>query len=83
VILVRVADEPPTGPNVIVGQAQPNPYPKESFCSAEVDALYDCYLRGLYHLARYNLLDAEKAVGYFQSATELDPSAIALRAMRK
>jgi TolB-like protein/Flp pilus assembly protein TadD len=35
---------------------------------------YDCYLRGLYHLARYNLIDAQKAVGYFQSATERDPS---------
>ena len=35
---------------------------------------HDCYLRGLYHLARYNLLDAQKAVGYFQSATERDPT---------
>jgi TolB-like protein/tetratricopeptide (TPR) repeat protein len=35
---------------------------------------YDCYLRGLYHLARYNLFDAQKAVGYFQSATERDPT---------
>jgi TolB-like protein len=35
---------------------------------------HDCYLRGLYHLARYNLLDAQKAVEYFQSATERDPS---------
>ena len=35
---------------------------------------YDCYLRGLYHLARYNLFDAKKAVGYFQSATERDPA---------
>jgi tetratricopeptide (TPR) repeat protein len=35
---------------------------------------YDCYLRGLYHLARYNLSDAQKAVGYFQSATERDPT---------
>jgi tetratricopeptide (TPR) repeat protein len=34
---------------------------------------YDSYLRGLYHLARYNLADAQKAVGYFQSATEHDP----------
>jgi len=35
---------------------------------------YDLYLRGLYHLARYNLADAQKAVGYFQSATERDPA---------
>ena len=35
---------------------------------------YDCYLRGLYHLARYNLFDAEKAVGFFRSATERDPT---------
>lgn len=35
---------------------------------------YDCYLRGLYHLARYNLFDAQKAVQYFQSATERDPT---------
>ena len=35
---------------------------------------YDYYLRGLYHLARYNLSDAQKAVGYFQSATERDPT---------
>src|SRR5438552_75336 len=35
---------------------------------------YDSYLRGLYHLARYNLADAQKAVGYFQSATERDPA---------
>lgn len=35
---------------------------------------YDCYLRGLYHLARYNLFDAQKAVGYFQSATDRDPT---------
>jgi TolB-like protein/Flp pilus assembly protein TadD len=34
---------------------------------------YDSYLRGLYHLARYNLVDAQKAVAYFQSATERDP----------
>jgi TolB-like protein/Flp pilus assembly protein TadD len=35
---------------------------------------YDCYLRGLYHLARYNLSDAQKAVGYFQRAAERDPT---------
>jgi TolB-like protein/Flp pilus assembly protein TadD len=35
---------------------------------------YDCYLRGLYHLARYNLFDAQKAIQYFQSATERDPT---------
>ena len=35
---------------------------------------YDLYLRGLYHLARYNLPDAEKAVEYFQSAIERDPT---------
>ena len=35
---------------------------------------YDCYLRGLYHLARYNLVDAQKAVGFFQTATRHDPS---------
>jgi TolB-like protein/Flp pilus assembly protein TadD len=35
---------------------------------------YDCYLRGLYHLARYNLFDAQKAVGFFRAATERDPT---------
>jgi TolB-like protein/Flp pilus assembly protein TadD len=35
---------------------------------------YDSYLRGLYHLARYNLFDAQKAVEYFRSATERDPT---------
>lgn len=35
---------------------------------------HDCYLRGLYHLARYNLSDAQKAVGYFESASERDPN---------
>jgi tetratricopeptide (TPR) repeat protein len=35
---------------------------------------YDCYLRGRYHLARYNLFDAQKAVGFFRSATERDPT---------
>jgi tetratricopeptide (TPR) repeat protein len=35
---------------------------------------YDRYLRGLYHLGRYNLSDAQKAVKYFQSATERDPT---------
>jgi len=34
---------------------------------------YDYYLRGLYHLARYNLFDAQKAVGFFRSAMERDP----------
>jgi len=42
--------------------------------SARDPQAYDCYLRGLYHLARYNLFDAQKAVGYFQSATERDPN---------
>ena len=35
---------------------------------------HDYYLRGLYHLARYNLFDAQKAVQYFQRATDRDPS---------
>ena len=35
---------------------------------------YDSYLRGLYHLAKYNIADAQKAVAYFQSATERDPT---------
>jgi TolB-like protein/Flp pilus assembly protein TadD len=35
---------------------------------------YDCYLHGLYHLARYNLFDAQKAVEYFQAAAERDPT---------
>src|SRR5215813_345571 len=35
---------------------------------------YDSYLRGLYHLARYNLFDAQKAVGFFRSAAERDPT---------
>src|SRR5437763_6824012 len=34
----------------------------------------DQYLRGRYHYARFNLLDAQKAVAYFQKAIELDPS---------
>ena len=34
---------------------------------------YDYYLRGIYHLAKYNLVDAQKAIEYFQSSTELDP----------
>jgi TolB-like protein/Flp pilus assembly protein TadD len=35
---------------------------------------HDQYLRGRYHYARFNLLDAQKAVAYFQQATERDPS---------
>jgi TolB-like protein/Flp pilus assembly protein TadD len=35
---------------------------------------YDLYLRGRYHYAKFNLFDAQKAVGYFQQATERDPS---------
>ena len=35
---------------------------------------YDSYLRGLYHLGRYNLADAQKAVAYFKNATEHDPT---------
>jgi TolB-like protein/Flp pilus assembly protein TadD len=35
---------------------------------------HDSYLRGLYHLAKYNIADAHKAVAYFQSATERDPT---------
>jgi len=35
---------------------------------------YDFYLHGLYHLARYNLSDAQKAGRYFQRATERDPT---------
>jgi tetratricopeptide (TPR) repeat protein len=35
---------------------------------------HDDYLRGRYHYARFNLADAEKAIGYFQSATERDPT---------
>jgi len=35
---------------------------------------YDAYLRGLYHLARYNLFDAQKAVDFFRSAVERDPT---------
>jgi TolB-like protein/Flp pilus assembly protein TadD len=33
---------------------------------------YDLYLRGLYHLARYNGRDAQKAAEYFQNAIERD-----------
>jgi tetratricopeptide (TPR) repeat protein len=33
----------------------------------------DHYLRGRYHYARSNLFDLQKAVGYFQKATERDP----------
>src|SRR5215813_5439526 len=35
---------------------------------------HDSYLRGLFHLARYNLADAQKAVAYFQRAIERDPA---------
>jgi TolB-like protein/cytochrome c-type biogenesis protein CcmH/NrfG len=35
---------------------------------------HDHYLRGRYHYARFNLFDAQKAVAYFQQATERDPS---------
>jgi TolB-like protein/Flp pilus assembly protein TadD len=35
---------------------------------------HDQYLRGRYHYARFNLLDAQKAVAYFQQARERDPS---------
>jgi TolB-like protein len=35
---------------------------------------HDLYLRGRYHYAKFNLFDAQKAVGYFQQATECDPS---------
>src|SRR5215469_3656485 len=42
--------------------------------TAQNPEAYDCYLRGLYHLARYNPTDAQKAVGYFRRATERDPT---------
>ena len=35
---------------------------------------HDLYLRGRYHFAKFNLLDAQKAARYFQQASELDPS---------
>ncbi len=35
---------------------------------------HDHYLRGRYHHARFNLVDAKKAVAYFQQASERDPS---------
>ena len=35
---------------------------------------HDCYLRGRYHYARFNLSDAQKAIEYFQSATDRDPA---------
>jgi len=35
---------------------------------------HDDYLRGRYHYARFNLADAQKAVEYFQSATDCDPA---------
>ena len=35
---------------------------------------HDQYLRGRYHYARFNLVDAQKAVAYFQQARERDPS---------
>ena len=34
----------------------------------------DLYLRGRYHYARSNRDDVQKAIGYFQKATERDPS---------
>jgi TolB-like protein len=34
---------------------------------------HDQYLRGHYHYVRFNLADAQKAIGYFQKATERDP----------
>jgi TolB-like protein/Flp pilus assembly protein TadD len=42
--------------------------------TAQDPEAHDSYLRGLYHLARYNLADARKAVAYFQNATERDPT---------
>ena len=35
---------------------------------------HDHYLRGRYHYARFNVSDAQKAIGYFQSATDRDPA---------
>lgn len=35
---------------------------------------HDQYLRGRYHYARFNLVDAQKAVAYFEKARERDPS---------
>lgn len=35
---------------------------------------HDYYLRGRYHYARANLFDLQKAVGYFEKATERDPT---------
>src|SRR5260370_560726 len=35
---------------------------------------HDQFLRGRYHYARFNLSDAQKAIGYFQRATERDPA---------
>jgi TolB-like protein/Flp pilus assembly protein TadD len=34
---------------------------------------HDLYLRGRYHFAKFNLLDAQKAARYFQQASKLDP----------
>jgi TolB-like protein len=42
--------------------------------TAQDPEAHDSYLRGLYHLAKYNLADARKAVAYFQNATERDPT---------
>ena len=42
--------------------------------AAQNPEAYDLYLRGRYHYAKFNLFDAQKAVGYFQQATERDPS---------
>lgn len=35
---------------------------------------HDHYMRGRYHLARSNLIDLQKAVGYFKRAIERDPT---------
>jgi TolB-like protein/Flp pilus assembly protein TadD len=35
---------------------------------------YDYYLRGRYHYARSNLVDLQKAIGYFRRAVERDPT---------
>lgn len=35
---------------------------------------HDHYLRGRYHYARFNVADAQKAIGHFQSATDRDPA---------
>ena len=35
---------------------------------------HDHYLRGRFHFARFNPFDVQKAIGYFRSATEVDPA---------